>query len=285
MQGSRLLSVVLWNKIAEKAYHLIDHVLPDAPYCQWVLSLPIPLRFWIAIHKKLTSKVHQTASKEINAYYASIAKSKGIENPRPGSIPFIQRFGSACNLNTRFHLVALEGVYVQPPSEEAIPRLMAFEQPTDQEVCDVVEKIATKTIKLLRKKGYLQEEGEAVLRPDLDQLFQDHPSMTEAMAASIQSKIAFGERSGEKVKNHRWAKRLARPFKVDVGTCPKCGSLSLASSADTMEIMGAVQDPGEVQRYLRHIDMREYPPPIAPVRDVQAELAYDDCAYEDTFTE
>lgn len=72
--------------------------------------------------------------------------------------------------------------------------------PTDQEVCDVVEKIATKTIKLLRKKGYLQEEGEAVVRPDLDQLFQDHPGMTEAMAASIQSKIAFSERAGEKVR-------------------------------------------------------------------------------------
>jgi hypothetical protein len=70
----------------------------------------------------------------------------------------------------------------------------------DQEVCDVVEKIATKTMKLLHKKGYLQEEGEEVLRPDLDQLFQDHPGMTEAMAASIQSKIAFGERSGEKVR-------------------------------------------------------------------------------------
>jgi hypothetical protein len=107
---------------------------------------------------------------------------------------------AACNLNTHFHLVALEGVYVEPQTEEAIARFVAFEPPTDQEVCDVVEKIATKTIQFLRKKGYLQEEGEEVLRPDLDQLFQDHPGMTEAMAASIQSKIAFGERAGQKVR-------------------------------------------------------------------------------------
>jgi hypothetical protein len=186
--------------MAEKAYHLIDNVLPDAPYRQWVLSLPIPLRFWMATNKKLTSKVHKITSQEITAYYACVAKSKGIENPLPGSITFIQRFGSACNLNTHFHLVALEGVYAQPHTEQAIPKFIAFEPPTDQEVCDVVEKIATKTIKFLRKKGYLQEEGEEVLRPDLDQLFQDHPGMTEAMAASIQSKIAFGERAGEKVR-------------------------------------------------------------------------------------
>jgi hypothetical protein len=64
----------------------------------------------------------------------------------------------------------------------------------------VVEKIAAKTIKYLRKKGYLQEEGEEVLRPDFDPLFQDHPGLTEAMAASIQGKIAFGERAGQKVR-------------------------------------------------------------------------------------
>ncbi|MBM4251980.1 MAG: hypothetical protein FJ146_08415, partial [Deltaproteobacteria bacterium] len=74
------------KRMAEKAYHLIDNVLPDAPYRQWVLSLPIPLRFWMATNKKLTSKVHQIASKEITAYYTCIAKSKGIENPLPGSI-------------------------------------------------------------------------------------------------------------------------------------------------------------------------------------------------------
>ena len=52
-----------------------------------------------------------------------------------------------------------------------------------------------------------------------------------------------------------------------------------------MAIMGGVQDPGEVQRYLRHMGMREHPPPIRPARYVQAELAYDDCTYEDTFSE
>lgn len=408
------------KRMAEKAFHLIDNVLPDAPYRQWVLSLPIPLRFWMATNKKLTSKVHQIASKEITAYYTRVAKSKGIENPLPGSITFIQRFGSACNLNTHFHLVALEGVYTQPHTEDAIPRFVAFEPPTDQEVCEVIEKIATKTIKFLRKKSYLREEGEEVLRPDLDPLFQDHPGMTEAMAASIQSKIAFGERAGgkvrrvgsgfgyeeetplvkgtqcatingfnlhakvgvpafardrllqlikyvtrppisnerltrqengellyelktpwsdgttaillspeelcekiaalvpppnshltrysgvfsshskwrkkivpcsekrtgfcpdggadrRKVKNHRWAKLLARTFKVDVGTCPRCG--------EDMEIMGGVQDLGEVQRYLRHVGMKEHPPPIASARHVQAELAYDDCAYDDPLTE
>jgi len=403
------------KRMSEKAYHLIDDVLPEAPYRQWVLSLPIPLRFWMATNKKLTSKVHQIASKEIAAYYLKIAKTQGIEKPLPGSITFIQRFGSACNLNIHFHLVALEGVYDEPADEGAPPKFVAFEPPTDEEVADVVEKIAAKVIKHLRKKGYLQEEGQEVERPDLDQLFQDHPTFADAMAASIQSKIAFGERAGlkvrkigsgfgyeeetplvkgtqcasingfnlhakvgigadardrllqlikyvtrpplsnerlaetengdltyalktpwsdgttaillspeelceklaalvpppnshltrysgvfsshskwrnkivprpeartgfcpeggqdrKKVKNHQWAQLLKRCFSVDVGTCPKCG--------DDMEIIGSIHDPDQVRRYLRHIGVKEDPPPIAPARYVQTELAYDDCSYD-----
>ena len=81
----------------------------------------------------------------------------------------------------------------------------------------------------------------------------------------------------KKVKNHRWAKLLARTFKVDVGTCPKCG--------EDMEIMGAVQDPTEVQRYLGYVGMKEHPPPLAPARYVQPQFAFDDCTYEDAPTE
>src|SRR5690606_12331106 len=81
----------------------------------------------------------------------------------------------------------------------------------------------------------------------------------------------------KKVKNHKWAKLLARTFKVDVGSCPKCG--------EDMEIMAAIQDTTQVQRYLRHVGIKEHPPPIAKARFVQSQLAYDKCAYQDTFAD
>lgn len=34
--------------MAERAAHLLDHVLPDAPIRQWVLSLPYRLRYLLA---------------------------------------------------------------------------------------------------------------------------------------------------------------------------------------------------------------------------------------------
>jgi hypothetical protein len=49
--------------------------------------------------------------------------------------------------------------------------------------------------------------------------------------------------------------------------------------------MGAVQDPGDVQCYLNHVGMKVHLPPIAAARQLQAELGYDGCVYEYTFTE
>jgi Transposase zinc-binding domain len=36
------------RRMAERAAHLVDHVLPDVPVRQWVLSLPYRLRYMLA---------------------------------------------------------------------------------------------------------------------------------------------------------------------------------------------------------------------------------------------
>jgi hypothetical protein len=73
-----------------------------------------------------------------------------------------------------------------------------------------------------------------------------------------------------KVKNHRRAKLLKRIFKIDVGMCPKCGT--------DLEIRAAVNDPGEIKRYLLHVGLSEHPPPIARARHERCELglSFDD---------
>ena len=267
-------------------------------------------------------------------------------------------------------------------------------------------RISKRTVRLLRRRGYLSEEADLVARPDADVLFQDTDAMATALGASVQSKIAFGPRTGlyvrrigkgfgydeeaplakgtkcaqincfnlqaatyvaaldrrrleelvgymarpplatdrlsmnddgdliykmkrsfsdgthaillsplemieklcamiplsrahqviytgvfsshskwrnlivlnpkarkgfnpefldkEKAKNHKWPKLLMRIFKIDVGTCPKCGT--------DMEIRAAIRDPGSIRRYLRCIGLAEHSPPIAPARYEQRQL-------------
>ncbi len=43
--------------MADTAAHLVDRVLPEVPIRQWVLSLPIPLRYRIAYDRELCSEV------------------------------------------------------------------------------------------------------------------------------------------------------------------------------------------------------------------------------------
>ena len=101
------------KKMAEVAAHLVDNLLPKALYRQFVLSVPIPLRYWMATNKKLTAKIHKIFADETDFLYQTKAAKRGFKAIGSGSINFIQRFGGAINLNIHFHLLQMGGVYVE----------------------------------------------------------------------------------------------------------------------------------------------------------------------------
>jgi hypothetical protein len=43
--------------MSQTAAHLVDHVIPQVPVRQWVLSLPIPLRLLLATQPELVTPV------------------------------------------------------------------------------------------------------------------------------------------------------------------------------------------------------------------------------------
>src|SRR5215469_7767530 len=100
--------------MAQMAAHLVEQVLPWVPTRQWVVSVPVPLRYWMASSQDLTAKVHTIIRRTIAQYYVNQAVQGGVERPQvhPGSVTFIQRFGSALQLNLHFHVICLEGVYL-----------------------------------------------------------------------------------------------------------------------------------------------------------------------------
>lgn len=180
----------------ETAAHLVDNVLPLAPYRQMVLSFPIPLRYWLHTNKKLFSKIHSIAIKEMHRYYINKAKFQGIKNPCPGSISFTQRAGSAANLNPHLHVLLLDGVYTEV---DGTVRFRNIDTITDDEVAWLCENISKKVMKHLTKEGYLDKDGEMVQSPMMDELFQDNESIATAAYASTYGKIAFGENAGKYV--------------------------------------------------------------------------------------
>ena len=179
---------------AETAAHLVDNVLPLVPYRQFVVSFPIPLRYWIHTNKRLFARVHDIVIKEIHQHYCETAVGQGIPDPAPGTISFTQRWGSAANLNPHLHILTTDGVYQR---WEGKPRFRNLPDITDANVAGILESISRRVVAYLRRKGYLDQDGEVVENPDADAMFKEHDSIAQATACSIAGKIAFGPNAGK----------------------------------------------------------------------------------------
>ena len=88
----------------------IDEILPFQPMRQWVLSVPFPLRFLFASNPKAMTGVLGIVYRAISTHLTQKARLKKSVT-QTGAVTLIQRFGSALNLNTHFHMLFLDGVY------------------------------------------------------------------------------------------------------------------------------------------------------------------------------
>ena len=186
------------KRASETRLHLIENVLPDVPYRQWVTTFPHALRFWLATSRKLTNVVHEIVTSMIVQYYEHKAEERGIKAPVAGGATFLQLFGSALNQNFHMHSIVIEGVY---SVAQGIPVFHHLPGPSDEEVADVVTAVADAVIKMLRKKGYIADDGTEVDRPEgVDKVFTESEQLTAIVAASARMRIAFGQRAGQKVR-------------------------------------------------------------------------------------
>src|SRR3989442_13195697 len=88
------------RRMAQTAAHLVTRVMPWVPTRQWVVSVPVPLRYWMAASQDLTAQVHTIIRTTIGQYYVHQAVTRGVprDQVQPGSVTFIQRCGSAINV-------------------------------------------------------------------------------------------------------------------------------------------------------------------------------------------
>ncbi len=93
------------------AAHLVDRVLPTAPYRRWVLSLPRQVRFLLARDHGLLGEVVGIFLRKVFAWQRRRARSQGIAKPHTGDVTFVQRFGSLLNLKCHAHALLPVGVF------------------------------------------------------------------------------------------------------------------------------------------------------------------------------
>ena len=185
------------RRMVESAAGLVEHVFPRVPVRQWVLSFPWPLRLLFAARPELLTRVLAVVSRALST---ALARRAGLRASaaETGLVTFIQRHGSALNLNVHLHILALDGAYT---FEGERPRFHRAPPPTALELERLLDTLIRRITRTLVRGGALvaQEDDDgkqAWLDLDLDPEGED--VLTQLQGASIRFAIDVGPIAGRK---------------------------------------------------------------------------------------
>ena len=99
-------------------------------------------------------------------------------------------------MHVHYHVVFLEGVYLDRTEAGLKPRFIKSEPPSDADIAEVFQKISRRVIRALRQWGYLETDIDVAVAIGYDPLRGDEPELARTMAASVKQRIACGERAG-----------------------------------------------------------------------------------------
>ena len=188
--------------MVESAAHLVDHVLPEQPIRQWLLTYP--LRFLFAARPRVLSQVLGVVCGAISTCLTKKTGFTVASGAKTGAVTLIQRFGSALNLNIHFHLLFLDGVYNfkgRRPTFHRAPR------PTPAELTKLLHTIGQRVARLLERLGLLVRDA------DCDHLdFEPGEAFDQLIGAAIHYRIAIGPNAGRKALTLRAVPAQSEPF-------------------------------------------------------------------------
>ena len=140
------------------------------------------------------SKVLRIVYRAISTY---LIKNAGFtkKTARTGAVTLIQRFGGALNLNVHYHMLFLDGVYIDGAEKSG----QRFVSVTNHKVTDIVELTHKISLGVAR---YLERSG--LIESDVDNTYLaegslDNIEMNLHQSHSITYRIAIGPQKGKKV--------------------------------------------------------------------------------------
>lgn len=166
---------------------------------QWVISFPIPVRYWMARNPKLITQALEIFHRALKSHYKKAAKNLGIEGEvLTGAVTVVQRWGSALNLNIHFHSVVADGVFVvQYRQEEKTVKFVETKRPTQAEIMRLVQTVQLRMLRALQRRGLVKklesESGGEVIE-------SDETIEAACQGASAQYRIATSKNPGQPVR-------------------------------------------------------------------------------------
>ena len=183
------------RRMTERAAHLVDEVLPWVPVRQWVLTMPYRLRYQMAWNHGLSRAVLRVYTRALRDVYRRGARARGMDGGQTGMATALQRAGGALNANLHFHSLVLDGVFTEDPAGA-----LTFHPapgPSDAEVAAALATVRQRVQRLLVRHGL--EPADAATGP-ADRLAEESPALAGIVGASVQGRVALGQRAGARVR-------------------------------------------------------------------------------------
>jgi Putative transposase len=139
-------------------------------------------------------------------------------------------------------------VYLDRSDQDLKPRFVQGEPPSDTNIAAVVQKISRRVIRMLRRLGYLEAGTAAAAATGCDPLRDDAPEFARTLAASVQQRIAFGERAGQQVR--RLGAGFGREGEALTFTGPRCASVQGFSLHANTQVPAHRRD--QLERLIRY---------------------------------
>jgi hypothetical protein len=128
------------------ALTLVDHVLPEVPIRQFVVTVPFPPRFPLAFDGKLLSQVLRIFIDTVAANYRNLPADRGIPGGKHGAGAVIQRANSDLRCNPHIHAIFLDGLY--PPDRDGKGFMFhPAPAPTQDDVEAIVERASKRILR------------------------------------------------------------------------------------------------------------------------------------------
>ena len=136
------------------ALTLVDHVLPEVPIRQFVLTMPFPLRFPLAFDGKLLGQVLRIFTDTVASNYHKRLADRGIPSGQYGAVTVIQRANSDLRCNPHVHEIFLDGVYA-PDRDGKGFMFHPAPAPTQADVEAIVERASKRILRFLQRRGVI----------------------------------------------------------------------------------------------------------------------------------
>ena len=169
------------------ALTLVDHVLPEVPIRQFVLTMPFPLRFPLAFDGKLLGQVLRIFTDTVAANYRKRMADRGIVDGQYGAVTVIQRANSDLRCNPHVHAIFLDGLYA-PDRDGKGFMFHPAPAPTQADVEAIVERASKRILRFLQRRGVITlvaapGDGEVTVVTD-ETIGDEDPLLARLLAAA-----------------------------------------------------------------------------------------------------